>query len=90
MKKFVFSLFFFSALFAVAQNKSTIETKALIRDYSKAKSVEGMSQTLLSRLPIRQRDRPSAYSPKSTTVSMPKLSSAMASTSLPVWLTLWQ
>ena len=54
MKKFVFSLFFFSALFAVAQNKSTIETKALIRDYSKAKSVEGMSQTLLSRLPIRQ------------------------------------
>lgn len=53
MKRIVFFLFAFSTLFAVAQNKSTIETRALMQSYSKAKSVDKMSKKLLDRYPIR-------------------------------------
>ena len=52
MKKIVFSLFVFSALFAVAQNKSTLETRALMQNLNDKKSVAEMSESLLRRIPI--------------------------------------
>lgn len=52
MKKIVFSIFVFSALFAVAQNKSTLETRALIKNLNDKKSVAEMSESLLRRIPI--------------------------------------
>lgn len=54
MKKILLLLFAFSSLMAVAQNKSTVETRALIQNYKKAKSVGNMSKSLLDRFPVRQ------------------------------------
>ncbi|MBR6417790.1 MAG: S8 family peptidase [Bacteroidales bacterium] len=53
MKKILFFLFAFSTLFAVAQNKGTIETRALMKAYSQSKSVDRMTKKFLDRYPIR-------------------------------------
>ena len=53
MKKIVFFLFAFSALFAVAQNKGTVETRALMQSFSQAKSVDKMPKQFLERYPLR-------------------------------------
>lgn len=53
MKKVIFFLFAFSTLLAAAQNKSTIETRALSKAFNNAKSVNGISKKLLDRYPIR-------------------------------------
>lgn len=53
MKKIVLFLFVLTALSTVAQNKSTVETRALMQNYKKAKSVDNMSKTLLDRYPLR-------------------------------------
>lgn len=53
MRKITLFLFITSALTAMAQNPSTIETRALIDNFAKTKSVNGMSETLLNKYPIR-------------------------------------
>ena len=59
MKRIVFLLFVFSALFVAAQNRSSIETRALMQAYNKAKHSSSQTfeqsnnQTLLSRYPLR-------------------------------------
>lgn len=53
MKKILFFLFAFSTLFAVAQNKGTVETRALMQAFRQSKSIDRMSQKLLDRYPIR-------------------------------------
>ena len=53
MKKIVLLALAFSSLVAVAQNKSTVETRALTGSYSKAKSVGAMPKTLLEHYPLR-------------------------------------
>lgn len=53
MKKLIFFLFAFSALIAVAQNRSTVETRALLQNLRQSKGVAGMSKTLLERYPLR-------------------------------------
>ena len=57
MKKILFTVFLLAAVAVVAQNKSTIETKALIQNYNKTKSVERMSQNLLQRYPIQSTEK---------------------------------
>ncbi len=54
MKKIVLMLFVFSALLATAQTKGSIETRALISNYSESKGVDGMSKGLLARFPLRE------------------------------------
>ncbi len=53
MKKIALFLFVFSTLIAAAQNKSSIETRALVKNLNQAKSVDNMSKSLLDRYPIR-------------------------------------
>ncbi|MCR4827948.1 MAG: S8 family peptidase [Bacteroidales bacterium] len=55
MKKIALVVSLCCALGAVAQNKSTIETRALIENYSHAKSVDKMSKKLLNRFPLRSK-----------------------------------
>ena len=52
MKKLVLFVFVFSTLIAAAQNKSSVETRALIKNFSQAKSVDKMSKSLLDRYPV--------------------------------------
>lgn len=52
MKKILFLLFAASTLMAAAQNKSTVETRALVHNLNQAKSVDNMSKTLLQRYPV--------------------------------------
>ena len=54
MKKTVLFLFVFSTLFAVAQNRGTVETRALIQNFNNAKSGGKISKALLDRYPIQQ------------------------------------
>ena len=56
MKKIVFFLFAFSTLIASAQNKGTIETRALMQSFNNAKSVDKMPKQLLERYPLRYDD----------------------------------
>ena len=56
MKKIVLMLFVFSALLATAQTKGSIETRALISNYSESKGVDGMSKGLLARFPLREEE----------------------------------
>ncbi len=53
MKKIVVLLFAFNTLLAVAQTKSTVETRALMQNYRSTKSVDNMSKKFLDRYPIR-------------------------------------
>ena len=52
MKKILFLLFAASTLMAAAQNKSTVETRALVHNLNQAKSVDNMSKNLLQRYPV--------------------------------------
>lgn len=52
MKKLVIILFALGTTIAFAQNRSTVETRALMHGLSQSKSVEGMSQRLLERYPL--------------------------------------
>lgn len=45
-----------AAFSAQAQHKSSVETRALQQELNRAKSVSGVSKTLLDRLPIRNQD----------------------------------
>lgn len=54
MKKIFLILFAFSALTAIAQNRSTVETRALINNYNQTKKGGQMSKRLLDRYPLRQ------------------------------------
>lgn len=54
MKKILFLLFVTSALITAAQNKSTVETRALIQNLNQAKSVDNMSKKLLQRYPVQK------------------------------------
>lgn len=54
MKKTLFILFVFSALMATAQNRNTVETRALTKAWKQAKGVVSMPQRLLDRYPIRK------------------------------------
>ncbi len=53
MKRIVLLLFMCGTLAAVAQNRSTMETRALKDNLRQAKSVERMSKKLLDKYPIR-------------------------------------
>lgn len=53
MKRFLFFLFVFSSLLTTAQNKSSVETRALINAFNKAKSADNISRNLLDRYPLR-------------------------------------
>ena len=53
MKKLFLIVVVLSSLNAVAQNKSTVETRALMQNYNASKSVGKMSKTLLDRYPLR-------------------------------------
>ena len=53
MKKVLFFFFVFSTLLAAAQNKGTVETRALMQAFDRAKSVDKISKSLLDRYPIR-------------------------------------
>ena len=52
MKKILFLLFAASTLIAAAQNKSTVETRALVHNLNQAKSVDNMSKNFLQRYPV--------------------------------------
>lgn len=54
MKKIVFFLFAFSALLTVAQNNSSLETRALIQHLKTAKKGGQMSKIFLDKYPIQQ------------------------------------
>lgn len=54
MKKILFFIFAFSTLITVAQNKSTVETRALMQNFKQAKSIDKMSKSLIDRFPLRQ------------------------------------
>ncbi len=54
MKRITILVFVLATVAVSAQNKSTIETRALINNYNEAKSVERMSSRLLERYPIRE------------------------------------
>lgn len=54
MKKLFLIVVVLSSLNAVAQNKSTVETRALMQNYNASKSVGKMSKTLLDRYPLRE------------------------------------
>lgn len=59
MKKIALFVFVFSTLIAAAQNKSSVETRALMQNLNASKSVDQMSERLLNRYPVRyERIRP--------------------------------
>lgn len=52
MKKIVFAVFVMSMFLAQAQNKSSVETRALMREFSKAKSPATMSHRVTDKLAV--------------------------------------
>ena len=48
MKKIALFVFVFSTLIGVAQNKSSVETRALMHNFKQAKSIDKMSQNYLT------------------------------------------
>ena len=61
MKKILFLLFAASTLMAAAQNKSTVETRALVHNLNQAKRVDNMSKNLLQRYPVININNKSEY-----------------------------
>lgn len=53
MKKLIVFAFVLGCFAAVAQNRSSVETRALQQELRAAKSAQGMSRSLLDRFPIR-------------------------------------
>lgn len=53
MKKLIYLLFFISTLAVSAQQKNSVETRALMQEYSRAKSATAMSKSLLNMYGIR-------------------------------------
>ena len=79
MKRIVYILFIFSTLLSTAQNKSTVETRALMRSIEKAKSIDAIPQTIKDRYPIRH-DRQGA-----TIGVLAKVNESFDATSLEVY-----
>ncbi|MBQ7062689.1 MAG: S8 family peptidase [Bacteroidales bacterium] len=54
MRRIVFFVLLFSVFTASAQKRNTVETRAFLNNFSKAKSIENMSKALLDRYPLRE------------------------------------